>query len=528
MQVAERVCDHEIIIVGGGPTGLMLAGELALAGVDVAIVERRSTQDLEGSRAGGLHARSLEVLDQRGIVERFLARGQTHPKVGFHVPLDISDFPTRHNYLLALRQKHIERLLADWVEELNVTVYRGMDVLSVVDDDSGVNISTAQGATMRASWLVGCDGGRSLVRKSAGIAFTGSDASTSWLIAEVKMTQKPQLGFREDASGRHAMALLEDNETVGVVIAGRDPRATDAPSLHELAAALKAIYGTDFGMHAPGWMSRFSDATRQAEVYRKGRILLAGDAAHIHSPMGGQGLNLGLQDAVNLGWKLAQVAKRISPPSLLDTYHAERFPVAARVLRITIAGSVLRTPGEGTAILGEFVSELLAMEEPRKRFAGMMSGLDIRYDLGEGHPLLGRRMPDLDIITAEGQTRVFTLLHDARPVLLNFGEPHSLAIDGWKDRVKLVEARLGDGKSTDAKVDAKPADAKLADAKPVDAKLVDARLVDAKFEGVCELPVIGAVGIPTAILIRPDGHVAWVGEGDSQGLVDTMRVWFGG
>lgn len=479
--------EHEVVIAGGGPTGLMLAGELALAGVDVAIVERRPTKELSGSRAGGLHARSLEVLDQRGIVDRFLAVGQTHPKVGFYVPLDIGDFPTRRNYLLALRQERIERLLADWIEELHVPVYRGVEVLDAVHGENGVEISTSAGPNMRAGWLVGCDGGRSTVRKSAGIDFPGWEASTSWLIADVKMTEKPQLGFLEDSSGRHAMGLREDGETVGVVIAGRDPGATDAPSLHELAGALKAIYGTDFGVHAPTLISRFSDAARQAAIYRKGRVLLAGDAAHIHSPMGGQGLNLGIQDAVNLGWKLAQVVKRISSPSLLDTYHSERHPVAARVLRNTMAQGVLRYPGERTAILGEFVAELLAMEEPRKRFAAMMSGLDICYHVGEGHPLIGRRMPDLDITTADGSTRVFSLLHQARPVLLNFG-PGSLAIEGWTDRVNLVDAK------------------------------VDCRL---------ELPVIGATEMPGAVLIRPDGHVAWVGVGDSKGLVEALQIWFG-
>lgn len=478
--------EHEIIIAGAGPTGLMLAGELALGGVDVAIVERRSTMEVPGRRAGGLHARSLEVLDQRGIVDRFVAAGQAFPNVGFHVPLDISDFPTRHNYLLALRQEPIERLLGQWVEELDVPVYRGRDVTDVAQDDDGVEVSTSQGETMRAGWLVGCDGGRSTVRKSAGIAFPGWDASTSWLIAEVRMTEQPVLGFRETASGRHAMAMLDDGERVGVVLAGQDPRATGEPTLQVLSGALKAAYGTDFGVHAPTSMSRFSDAARQAAAYRSGRILLAGDAAHIHSPMGGQGLNLGLQDAVNLGWKLARVARRISPEALLDTYQSERHPVAARVLRNTIAQGVLRYPGERTAVLGEFVSELLAMEEPRKRFAAMMSGLDIRYEAGEGHPLLGRRMPDLDIVAAGKPTRVFTLLHDARPVLINFGKP--LAIGKWSDRVKSVEAT---------------------------------------FEGVCALPVLGAVDMPAAILIRPDGHVAWVGDGSSAGLSQTLGTWFG-
>lgn len=475
--------EHEILISGAGPTGLMLAGELALAGIDVAIVEQRSTMAVAGRRAGGLHARSLEVLGQRGIVDRFLAEGQTYPNVGFHVALDISDFPTRHNYLLALRQERIERLLADWVEELGVPVHRGTEVLDIVEDETGVGVATAQGKTLRAGWLVGCDGGRSTVRKSAGIDFPGWDASTSWLIAEVGMREQPVLGFHETASGRHAMARLDDGETVGVVLAGQDPRAGGEPSLHEFAVALKAAYGTDFGVHAPGFLSRFSDAARQAQDYRKGRVLLAGDAAHIHSPMGGQGLNLGLQDAVNLGWKLAWVARGMSPETLLDTYQAERHPVAARVLKNTMAQGVLRYPGERTAVLGDFVSELLAMEEPRRHFAAMMSGLDIRYELGDGHLLLGRRMPDLDITIDGSPARVFTLLHDAQPVLLNFGR--QVAVGRWADRIKQVEAR---------------------------------------FEGVCQLPVIGAVDMPAAVLIRPDGHVAWAGDG--AGLSDVLDAWF--
>lgn len=485
--------NHEVVVAGGGPTGLMLAGELALAGVDVAVIERRPTKDLPGRQAGGLHARSLEILDQRGIVDRFLAEGTTHPHVGFHIPLDIADFPTRHNYLLALRQERIEHLLADWIEQMDVPVHRGMEISGVVQGNSGIEVSIGQGATVRAEWLVGCDGGRSIVRKSAGIAFPGLEPSTSWLIAEVRMKEPPELGFREDSLGRHAMALREDGETVGVVLAGQDPRATGVPSLDDLSTALRTIYGTDFGVHAPSLLSRFSDAVRQAAAYRDRRILLAGDAAHIHSPMGGQGLNLGIQDAVNLGWKLARVAKRESSEPLLDTYQSERHPVAARVLRTTVAQSVLRYPSERTAILGGFVSELLTMDEPRQRFAGMMSGLDICYPpacgVPGGHPLLGRRMPDLDIVTVDGSTRVFTLLHDAQPMLINFGEPGAIATAGWTDRIKLVDAR---------------------------------------FEGLCELPVIGAVQTPAAVLIRPDGHVAWVGNGSIDGLIETLSAWLSG
>ncbi|WP_198119565.1 FAD-dependent oxidoreductase [Massilia rhizosphaerae] len=487
-----QTIDHDVIIVGAGPTGLMLAAELALAGVDAAIVERKPTQARVGGRAGGLHARTLELLDQRGIVDRFLAQGKTHPRVSFHAALDIRDFPTRHNYLLALPQERTERLLAAWADELHVPVYRDLEVGAIACYADGVDVATAQGKALCARWLVGCDGGRSVVRKLAGIGFPGWEASTSWLIAEVRMTEKPVLGFREDAAGRHAMSMLEDGETVGVVLAGRAPDATGEPSLDELAAGLKAVYGTDFGVHSPAWLSRFSDATRQADAYRKGRILLAGDAAHIHPPLGGQGLNLGIQDAVNLGWKLAQVVKGMSPDALLDTYQAERHPAAERVLRNTIAQGVLRRPDARTAVLGEFVAEMLAMDEPRKRFGGMISGLDIRYDLGydlgDGHPLLGRRMPDLDIATADGPARVFALLHDARQVLLNFERPGAFALEDGGERIALI---------------------------------------DATFDGVCELPVIGVVPLPAAVLIRPDGYVAWAGDADDAGLPTALQAWCG-
>lgn len=413
---------HAVVIAGGGPTGLMLAAELAFAGVDVAVVERRTNQELPGSKAGGLHARTIEVLDQRGVTDRFLSQGQVMQVAGFSfIPLDISDFPIRRNHGLAIAQNRTERILADWVSELPVTLYRGRDVTDFTQDDEGVDVQLSDGGSLRANYLVGCDGGRSVVRKKAGIDFPGWDASVSYLIAEVDMTDEPAMGMRHGEKGVNAIGKRDGR--IGVVLVEPEVRTGEAPTLQELRDALVAVYGKDFGVHNPTWLSRFSDMARQAATYRDRRVLVAGDAAHVHAPSGGQGLNLGVQDAVNLGWKLAQVFTGTSPPSLLDSYHAERHPIAARVLRLTMAQSALGRGDDRTAALRENMTELLKMEEPRKRYGAMMSGLDIRYDLGEGHPLLGRRMPDLDVLVDGGTQRVFTMLHEARGVLLNFGEP---------------------------------------------------------------------------------------------------------
>ena len=498
-RIRDAMTEPAVVIAGGGPTGLMLAGELALAGVDVAIVERRPDQDLPGSRAGGLQSRTIEILDQRGIADRFLAEGQVAQVAGFAmIRLDISDFPTRHPYGLGLWQKHIERILAGWVAELAVPIYYGIEVTGFVQDDTGVEVALSDGQSLRAEYLVGCDGGRSLVRKAAGIEFPGWDPTTSALLAEVEMTEEPELGVRRTPSGTHALGKVEyevkdgvvvykPGGTVGVMLT-ESQVGTSEPTLRDLSEGLIAVYGTDYGIHSLTWITRFTDMTRQAAAYRDRRVLLAGDAAHVHSPVGGQGLNIGVQDAVNLGWKLAQVVKRTSPESLLDTYHAERHPVAARVLRTTMAQVALLRPDDRIEALRDSVSELLSMDEPRKRFGAMMSGLGIHYDLGEGHPLLGRRMPDLDLVTANGPLRVFTLLHDARPVLLNFGGPGGVDITPWADRVQLI---------------------------------------DANYDGVWELPALGRVTAPNAVLIRPDGYVAWVGDLTQVGLADALTTWFG-
>jgi 2-polyprenyl-6-methoxyphenol hydroxylase-like FAD-dependent oxidoreductase len=466
----------------------MLAGELALAGVDVAIVERRANQELDGSRSRGLHSRTIEVLDQRGIAERFLSEGRTMQVQSFAmIPLDISDFPTRHNYGLSLLQSDFERILAAWVDELRVPIIRQREVTGFEQDDTQLNVQLSDGASVRAQYLVGCDGGRSLIRKAAGIEFAGWDPCVSSLIAEVEMSEEPEWGIHDDERGRQAFGKL-DGQRVGVVVSERYAGQTGEPSLDDLSRALISVWGTDFGVHSPTWISRFTDMTRQAASYRKGRILLAGDAAHVHYPVGGQGLNTGVQDAVNLGWKLAQVVKGISSDALLDTYHAERHPVAARVLQNTMAQTALTRRDERIDALHDTMSELLRMDEPRKRFAGMISGLDVHYDLGEGHPLLGRRMPDLDLDTTDGPSRVFTLLHRARPVFLNLAKPGQVHISPWAERVQLIDAQCA---------------------------------------GPWELPVLGAVSAPSAVLVRPDGHVAWVGDCVHSEPTGALAAWFG-
>jgi 2-polyprenyl-6-methoxyphenol hydroxylase-like FAD-dependent oxidoreductase len=480
--------EHAVVIAGGGPTGMMLAAELKLANVDVAIVEPLDRRDLDSSRSGGLHARTIEVFDQRGIADRFISEGREAQVVAFDLTsLDISDFPTRHPYGLALWQKHIERIMAGWVDELAVPIHRGREVTAFAQDDAGVDVVLSDAGSLRAAYLIGCDGGRSLVRKVAGIEFTGWDPTMSWLITEVHTSEEPEWGLRRDDLGAHAIVKLEDGRA-RIVLTERQVGTADEPTLRDLSEALTGVYGTDFGVHDPTWISRFTDMTRQAETYRDGRVLLAGDAAHVHPPIGGQGLQIGVQDAVNLGWKLAQVVQGTSPESLLDTYQAERHPVAARVLKNTMAQVALRRTDDRTKALGDYLSEVVVMDEPRKRLAAEMSGLGVHYDLGEGHPLLGRRMPDLDLVTTDGPLRVFTLLHDARPVFLTLGEPGAFDVAPWADRVRVVDATYG---------------------------------------GTWELPAIGEVAPPTDVLIRPDGYVAWVGEETQAGLADALTTWFG-
>ncbi|MBX7098722.1 MAG: FAD-dependent monooxygenase [Myxococcaceae bacterium] len=480
---------HPVVIAGAGPTGLMLAAELKLSGVEVVVVERRATQDVDGSRAGGLHARTIEVLDQRGIAGRFLAEGKAMQVAGFAgTPLDVSDFPTRHGYGLALWQRHIERLLAEWAAELQVGMLRACEVTGFAQDDAGVSVALSDGRSLRAQYLVGCDGGRSVVRKAAGIAFDGFEPTVSHVIAEVEFAQEPPWGMQNDARGQRGFAKLDDGRHVRVMVTEAQVGATAPPTLEDLRALLVSLYGSDFGVHSPVWISRFTDAARQATRYREGRVLLAGDAAHVHYPVGGQGLNLGVQDAVNLGWKLGQVVKGTSSAALLDTYHSERHPVAVRVLRDTLAQVALNRTDERSKAVRELFGELLQLEEPRKRYAGKMSGLELRYPLGDGHPLVGRRMPDLDLDVGGRATRLFTLLHRARPLLLDLKGPGHFDLSPWGKRVDRVLATA---------------------------------------PGRWELPVVGMVAAPAAVLVRPDGYVAWAGTLGDEHLPAALTTWFG-
>ena len=479
--------DHAVIIAGAGPTGLMLGAELTLCGVDVFIVEKRADRERTQPGALGLHARTIEVFDQRGIVGRFLAEGTPMQVLGFAgVHFDISSFPTRHPYGLSLIQKRSERIILNWAEELGVPMLRGIEVIGFKDSGSGIEVGLSDGRSLRAQYLVGCDGGRSLVRKHAGIGFAGSDPTISHLLAEAELTEEPEWGLRRDAIGIHALSKTEDGKA-SILVTERG-LGVEEPTLEHLREAMITHYGSDYGVHDPTYITRFTDMTRQAETYRKGRLLLAGDSAHIHYPAGGFGMNLGIQDAVNLGWKLAQVVKGGSPDSLLDTYHAERHPVAANLLRYTMATVALGRPDDRTMALSDIVGELVGMAEPRLVTAGRMSGLDIRYDLGDGHPLLGRRMPDLELATGDGPLRVYSLLHSARPVLLNLGRAGGLDAGPWAEQV---------------------------------------RTVDAGYDGDWSLPVVGPVSAPSAVLVRPDGHVAWVGQGTEAGLAEALTTWFG-
>jgi 2-polyprenyl-6-methoxyphenol hydroxylase-like FAD-dependent oxidoreductase len=482
------VSSRAVLIAGAGPTGLMLAGELALAGADVEVFEQRTDRTLAGSRAAGMTPRTIEVLDQRGIADRFLAQGRTITQgPGFAgITMDLSGLLTRHSYVLALLQYRVERILADWVHELGVAVHYGREVIGFTQDPVGVEVTTADGTTRRGAYLVGCDGGRSLIRKTSGIAFPGWEPSTSCLVADVDMIDEPPWGLHRH-NRFHSFFQFDGEDTVRVMVTEPHVGNTHEPTLTDISAALIDTCGTDYGLRSATWISRFTDATRQAATYRDRRVLLAGDAAHTHFPIGGQGLNTGIQDAVNLGWKLGQVANGTSDDRLLDTYHAERHPVGARVLHDTMAQTALNGPGARVAALRDVMTELFQLDEPRTKIANTLCGLDIRYDLGPGHPLLGRRMPDLNLITADGRSSVFALLHDAQGILLQLQDPFDIDLTRWAPRVSTIRAQATDEWNR---------------------------------------PELGRACAPTAVLIRPDGHIAWVSDNASDGLPDALDSWF--
>ncbi|WP_240808710.1 FAD-dependent monooxygenase [Microbispora catharanthi] len=477
--------NSQVVIAGAGPTGLMLACELRLAGIDVLVLERLPEPRTVESRAGALHIRTMETLDQRGLLDGFLERGQPRQHVHFSgLSLDLSDMATRYPYALFILQAEVQRQLEQRAAQLGVRLRRGAEVTGFTQDETGVTVEFADGSRVRADYLVGCDGGRSTVRGLAGIAFPGTPATMTAMLGDVELAEPPAADIFQERREHGRFSVLSygpgwyrvlTNEFDHV--AGRDEPVT----LETLRKAMLKIAGTDFGMHSPRWLSRHGDAARQADRYRVGRVLLAGDAAHIHFPAGGQGLNTGVQDAVNLGWKLAAVVRGQAPDRLLDTYHAERHPVAARVLHNTRAQTALWRVDEHTSALREVLDDLIGIDEVRSRLAGMITATDLQYPMEGTDDLLGRRIPDLDL----DRGRVYELLHHAHAVLLDLGGLPSLdsVVTGWADRVDLVRARSIEGSD------------------------------------------LGAV------LIRPDGHVAWItraGERpDYDALQAALTTWLG-
>ncbi|MFJ9536543.1 FAD-dependent monooxygenase [Streptomyces sp. NPDC101225] len=495
--------DTDVVIAGAGPTGLMLACELRLAGAEVVVAERLPRRSGE-SRAGGIHSRTLEILDQRGILDRFLAEGEPQPVGHFSgLYLDFDESESRHPYPLMILQSAVERLLEEWAGELGVTVRRSCEVRGIRQDEDGVTVELAgaDGAApeaLRGRYLVGCDGGRSTVRKLAGIGFPGTEATMTALVGDVELPELPEdyVWVRRTPVGDYSAIAFEPGWHRVITsefdrVAGRDEPVT----FERLRQSLVRVAGSDFGMRNPRWVSRFNDAARQADRYRAGRVLLAGDAAHIHFPAGGQGLNMGVQDAVNLGWKLGSVVCGRAPESLLDSYHAERHPVAERVLHNTRAQSALVRPGPQTDALREVFSSLMVFDDVNQYLRHLLTGLDIRYPLDGEHPLTGRRVPDADVKSAGGVVGVHELLHAARPVLLDLrGDPApAAAAAGWADRVEVVGARSEDE--------------------------------------VWPVPAVGDIPAPAALLIRPDGHVAWAADPDrapdTAALKAALAAWCG-
>jgi rifampicin monooxygenase len=469
----------DVIVAGGGPTGMMLAAELRLQGVHALVLEKEA-EPTRVVRALGLHARSVEVMDQRGLLERFLPLGQQYPLGGFFAGINKpapDRLDTAHPYVLGIPQTTTDRLLTERATELGVEIRRGCELVGLSQDGNGVTAELADGTQLRSRYLVGCDGGRSTVRRLLGVSFPGEPTRREWLLGEMELTASPETldaviaEVRKTHRGFGAMPLGDGVYRIGVPAAGVTEDRSVPPTLDELKQQLQVFAGTDFGVHSPRWLSRFGDATRLVERYRVGRVLLAGDAAHIHPPTGGQGLNLGIQDAFNLGWKLAADVNGWAPEGLLDSYHTERHPVAADVLDNTRAQTELISPEPGPQAVRRLVSELMDFEDVNRYLIEKITAIGVRYDFGEGHELLGRRIRDLGL----KRGRLYDLMHGGRGLLLD--QTGRLSVAGWADRVDQV--------------------------------------VDSSEELD-----------PPAVLLRPDGHVAWVGE-DQTDLLSQMAKWFG-